>query len=317
MHSSETIGAEHLAGFTPGDVARWFVALVLVAGLGSGGFFLARRWTPPAGEASAAAAPAVLLELEPLAVPEPEPEIAPTPPVAEPLPEPEPAPEVEPLAEAPVTEPELVEEPIAEPEEVAEPPRVAEEPQLQPDAATPFEALPEPAPGPVPEPLPEANDAAVAFPMPALMSADLRQRRADTPSTNPQRPHTASPPDRPRVQPVPQAAPQQPVPVQPAAASAGPTVEQWRQQLNRQIDRAKRYPRQAERAGQEGLVHVAVTIDSSGRLLSASVIRSSGFTALDEAAIEAVRRAAPFPRPPASAGQGTIPFTAPIRFNTP
>ena len=66
-------------------------------------------------------------------------------------------------------------------------------------------------------------------------------------------------------------------------------------------------------AGQEGVVAINFTIDAAGRVLSAGVSRSSGFPALDQAAVDTARRASPLPAPPASLG-GSISLTASIRF---
>ncbi|NGP18531.1 TonB family protein [Devosia chinhatensis] len=81
----------------------------------------------------------------------------------------------------------------------------------------------------------------------------------------------------------------------------------------RQIDRRKVYPPAARQAGQEGVVGIALSVDSSGTVLSVSVSRSSGIPALDQAALETARRASPLPRPPQSLGQ-VISLTASIRF---
>lgn len=51
------------------------------------------------------------------------------------------------------------------------------------------------------------------------------------------------------------------------------------------------YPAQAKQAGQEGLVLIDVTIDVYGRPTVITVEKTSGYAALDEAAIEAVRAA--------------------------
>ncbi|MGO9171205.1 MAG: cell envelope integrity protein TolA [Rhodomicrobium sp.] len=56
---------------------------------------------------------------------------------------------------------------------------------------------------------------------------------------------------------------------------------------------------------------ITLAIAPSGSLTSASIVRSSGDTGLDQAALSAVRRSAPFPPPPA----GTRPrFTIPFNF---
>jgi protein TonB len=52
-----------------------------------------------------------------------------------------------------------------------------------------------------------------------------------------------------------------------------------------------RYPFHARAEGQEGLVTVRVRVSGEGRVESAEVVRSSRFSALDEAALGAVRKA--------------------------
>jgi protein TonB len=51
------------------------------------------------------------------------------------------------------------------------------------------------------------------------------------------------------------------------------------------------YPRSARRSGLEGVVKVTAMVDASGAVTSAEVLVSSGHAALDQAALEAVRRA--------------------------
>jgi periplasmic protein TonB len=46
---------------------------------------------------------------------------------------------------------------------------------------------------------------------------------------------------------------------------------------------------------------IAFTISASGGLGGVSVARSSGSAALDQAALTLIRKAAPFPKPPAGA----------------
>ncbi|MEM9240256.1 MAG: energy transducer TonB [Pseudomonadota bacterium] len=55
------------------------------------------------------------------------------------------------------------------------------------------------------------------------------------------------------------------------------------------------------RVGSRGTVVVNFVIAASGGLSGVSVVRSSGSARLDQAALQVVRRAAPFPRPPAGA----------------
>lgn len=71
------------------------------------------------------------------------------------------------------------------------------------------------------------------------------------------------------------------------------------------------YPDRAKSAGYEGTVKMRVVIDARGELTGATVKVSSGFADLDDAALDAVRRAAPFAEPP---GASQMRFIVPIVF---
>ncbi len=60
------------------------------------------------------------------------------------------------------------------------------------------------------------------------------------------------------------------------------------------------YPRAAVVSAQEGVVTVAVTLDKSGNLAGINVLNSSGVPAIDLAAIQAAKDAAPYPAPEAA-----------------
>ena len=70
---------------------------------------------------------------------------------------------------------------------------------------------------------------------------------------------------------------------------------------------APTYPMTSRKRGQEGTVTVLITI-RSGRVTEASVEQSSGFSRLDNAAIQAVRRWT-FDH------QGTVRARVPVRFS--
>ena len=74
----------------------------------------------------------------------------------------------------------------------------------------------------------------------------------------------------------------------------------WQSQILSQIEQAKRYPVAARWHNQQGQVIIRLSIGRTGTLHHASIISSSGFTGLDNAAIAAAVHAAPFPPPPAS-----------------
>jgi protein TonB len=66
--------------------------------------------------------------------------------------------------------------------------------------------------------------------------------------------------------------------------------------------------------GMRGITVVAFGITESGALAYASIARSSGKPGLDQAALSAVRSAAPFPAPPAGATAAQLQFSIPFRF---
>lgn len=61
-----------------------------------------------------------------------------------------------------------------------------------------------------------------------------------------------------------------------------------------------------------GEARVMFTLDAGGRVLSASLSRSSGDAKVDKAVLAAVERAAPFPAIPEGAGRSTWSFTFPL-----
>ncbi|MDR2397415.1 MAG: energy transducer TonB [Spirochaetaceae bacterium] len=61
------------------------------------------------------------------------------------------------------------------------------------------------------------------------------------------------------------------------------------------------YPAKARREGIQGTTQVAFTIHEDGRVSAVQVLKTSGHPVLDQAAVETIYAAAPFPRPPAPA----------------
>jgi TonB family protein len=66
----------------------------------------------------------------------------------------------------------------------------------------------------------------------------------------------------------------------------------------KRIEAAKRYPEEARRLGHRGTVAVRFRIGPDGAVAAAEVAASSGFSLLDAASLETVRRAAPLPAVP-------------------
>ncbi len=72
--------------------------------------------------------------------------------------------------------------------------------------------------------------------------------------------------------------------------------------------------RQRPSASGRGRAVVSFAVTAGGGLRYARLARTSGNAALDRAALAAVRRAAPFPRPPAGAETRQLKFTIPFSF---
>jgi protein TonB len=81
------------------------------------------------------------------------------------------------------------------------------------------------------------------------------------------------------------------------------------------LERAKRYPRDAQLRREEGTVYLRFRMDRSGRVLSAGVDRSSGFPDLDAEVLDMINRAQPLPAIPATIPQNQLELSVPVRFS--
>lgn len=88
-------------------------------------------------------------------------------------------------------------------------------------------------------------------------------------------------------------------------------VANYRGLIAAQLARHKQYPPAARNNRIQGAGTVTFWIDSSGRVTSVNLDKSTGAPALDEELLAMVRRAAPFPPPP---GGQVLSFTVPINF---
>ena len=89
----------------------------------------------------------------------------------------------------------------------------------------------------------------------------------------------------------------------------------YQQELQLWLQKYKRYPRRLKRRGVEGEVLVAFTLDAEGRLLNEKIVRSSGESALDEAAVALLRAAEPMPAIPRALGVDQYRVEVPIRYS--
>ena len=271
---------------------------------------------PPPEESQADATP------DAQAAPPPVPEPDPTPPVTQAPPTPEPSPE--PMPRVALAEPTPEPSPLSTRTPHREPvsPQAASNPDPAPPAAlpTPDAALAAPRPPPekeaptvveAPPPPPRETVVETQLPPPPLEKETPPVVEAPPPAPPP------PPPSAPSVE----AAATVDVPSAPvlsagreeAVLSAAP--QSWRRELIAQIERHKRFPPGA--AGQSGVARVAFSIDRSGRLTEVRIAASSGSAALDEAALDLIRRSQPFPTPPAALPESDLTFLAPVRYLPP
>lgn len=119
---------------------------------------------------------------------------------------------------------------------------------------------------------------------------------AATASTEPMTSASVSPADVPIVQETAVSAPAQASPANaaPVMGHEAKADNRWlAESLWRRVAELKRYPSLARLNGQEGKVILKAVIRSDGQLADVFVQKSSGYSALDEAAMEAVRLACP------------------------
>ncbi len=103
----------------------------------------------------------------------------------------------------------------------------------------------------------------------------------------------------------------------PRAASAAATAQGedvYARRVFAWIARHKGYPARLAREGKEGTALVRLLIDERGRLELAELVRSSGHIALDRLALEQIREAIPYPRPPRGASMGKRQFLVPMSY---
>lgn len=84
--------------------------------------------------------------------------------------------------------------------------------------------------------------------------------------------------------------------------------------LTRQIAKYKQYPRIAQMRGWEGEVILELQLDANGVLTSSRIYQSSNRESLDQQALEMVKKASPFPLPPASLRGRSFSILVPVSF---
>jgi protein TonB len=262
---------------------------------------------PTAAPAAQAAPPPVVENPPPVAEPSPPPVADPPPPVADPAPSVAVTspPVQQPLPPAPQTAP-----PVAEvaPQPVVEaPPPVAElawPPVAQkPPAAFERPPITEPSPRPSAQASPPLRPAPTASPAPRRVRA-LPPSEKTRPEPRRMRPETAtaeSEPTRSTSEPAKAFAP----------AISSEEAQAYRGTVFGRIAAQKRYPEAARERGPHGVAILSFSIGGSGQIVGATLAQSAGDSILDAEALATVRRASPFPPPPAGAPRN---FSVPLSY---
>jgi protein TonB len=99
------------------------------------------------------------------------------------------------------------------------------------------------------------------------------------------------------------------------SVSDSTAIPNWKRQVVARLERNKRYPAAARTRNETGTAQLAFSLDRQGKVMATRIVKSSGSAALDAETLELVRRAQPFPPPPAAIAGVQIDLTVPIRFN--
>lgn len=88
----------------------------------------------------------------------------------------------------------------------------------------------------------------------------------------------------------------------------------WVAAVSQWLASRKSYPEAARERGEEGNVEVRFTVERSGRVVAAAIVRPSGSALLDEAALGLLRQAA-FPAFPEDMAQDRVTITTTVRYS--
>ncbi|WP_373050121.1 TonB family protein [Thalassovita aquimarina] len=91
-------------------------------------------------------------------------------------------------------------------------------------------------------------------------------------------------------------------------------VSAWMHALELALQRHKQYPESARRDRAEGRVILRLALGAKGNVVNVSVLSSSEFELLDQAALDLVNAAGPFPTPPALGANGQLRIRVPIDY---
>lgn len=107
------------------------------------------------------------------------------------------------------------------------------------------------------------------------------------------------------------APPARPLPPAPHVTSGQVT---WQGLVLGRLNKFKRYPSGAQGRHEQGVVYIRFVMDRGGKVLSATLERSSGFADLDREAVKLPKRAEPLPKPPPDVTGNTLELVTPVEF---
>ena len=207
-------------------------------------------------------------------------------------------------------------QPQAAPVPLPPPAMLIELPPAPPAPAAP--PPPEPVQAPEPPPQPKVIEA----PKPKLALPPPPKPRPKPPKPQPERKPEPKPAVEPQANAQPSAAPaarsEPAAQPSPQAGSPAPSkaLPSWQSRLLAHLNRYKRYPEDARRRGQQGVVKLRFVVDGQGQVLSFELVGKSGSGSLDRATLQMIRRAQPLPPPPAELLQnGSLEVVAPFVYS--
>jgi len=92
-------------------------------------------------------------------------------------------------------------------------------------------------------------------------------------------------------------------------------ANQYFGQLMTWMNKHKHYPAELKKKKQEGVVEIQFTLGRDGELLEVAIARSCGNPALDQAALQMMTNAAPFPPIPGFINQESLTLVIPVEYS--
>ena len=188
-----------------------------------------------------------------------------------------------------------------------------EPPPPPPEPPKPVEPVkPEVKPKPIkpmkPEPIPQViRPSEEKAPPPSQPTPVQPEVIAVAPKTE------SAPPSFTAPAPVVEAQPEPPKQPQPSDEDIENAKNRYGSALTREIAKHKQYPKIAQMRGWQGEVLLTLHLDSNGKVVKSEIANSSGFEALDNKALEMVKKSS-FPAPPDALKGRSFEITVPVTF---